>query len=188
MSGPGVSDGSADAPGDLRALVERLLSEVENLWAVVDAMKAGRSTPGAADLVSTMARRNLPTERDPVEMADLCEWVDSLVARYASTGDWLRPCWWRHGFVVEELAALRVAWLAVFDTEQPSDPAAGVRWHEEAERCRERIRRTISAGPGCTAVSHRPDQPVTDDPRWAEERAERHKLLVATGGATNLGW
>ena len=176
-----MSDGSDGAPGDLRSLVERLLSEVENLWAVVDGLKAVLSTPGVADLESTMARRTSPNERDPVDLADLCEWVDGLVARYASTGDWLRPCWWRHGFVVEELAALRVAWLAVFDAEQPSDPTAGVRWHGEAERCRERIRRTISAGPGCTAVSHRPDQPVTDDPRWAEERAERYELLVANG-------
>ena len=180
MSGPSVSDGSDDAPGDLRALVERLLNEVENLWAVVDGLKARRSTPRSTDFDSTMARRTLPTERDVADLADLREWVDSLVARYASTGDWLRPCWWRHGFVVEELAALRVAWLAVFNAEQPSDPTAAVRWHEEAERCRERIRRTISAGPGCTAVSHRPDQPITDDPRWAEERAECHELFVPT--------
>ena len=173
-----MPDGSGDAPGDLRALVERLLGEVESLWAIVSGLKAGRSTPGMVDLDVTMTRRTLPTDGDPVNMAALCEWVDSLVVRYASTGDWLRPCWWRHGFVVEELAALHVAWLAVFDAEQLSDPTAGVRWHEVAERCRERIRRTISVGPGCTAVSHRPDQPVTDDPRWADERAELHKLDV----------
>ena len=168
-----MPDGGDNAPRDLRALVERLLSEVENLRAVVDGLKTGRSTPGAAGLGQSLELHSLPGEHDPVEMAALCEWVDSFVTRYASAGDWIRPCWWRHGYVVEELAALRVAWLAVFDAEQPTDPAAGVRWHEDAERCRERIRRTISAGPGCTAVSHRPDQPVNDDPRWAEERAER---------------
>lgn len=171
-----MPDGGDDAPGDLRALVERLLSEIENLWAVVDRLKAGRSTPGTAGLEQSLAGHTLPGEHDHVEMAALCDWVDGLVTRYASVGDWIRPCWWRHGYVVEELAALRVAWLAVFDAEQPMDPTAGVRWHEEAERCRERIRRTISAGPGCTTVTHRPDQPVTDDPRWAEERAERHRV------------
>ena len=164
-----MTDGARDVPGDVHTLVERLLDEVELLRAEVDGLKAGRPALGTTE---SLWRRTIPTERNPVEIADLSEWVASLVTRYASSGDWLRPCWWRHGFVVEELAALRVAWLAVFDAEQSSDPTAGVRWHEEAERCRERIRRTISAGPGCTAVSHRPDQPVTDDPRWAEEQAE----------------
>ena len=169
-----MSDGGDDAPRDLRALVERLLGEVENLRAVVDGLKAGRSAPGTAGLEQSLEGHTLPGEHDPVEMAALCEWVDSLVTRYASAGDWIRPCWWRHGYVVEELAALRLAWLTVFDAERPTDPTAGVRWHEEAERCRERIRRTISSGPGCTAVSHRPDQSVADDPRWSEERAARH--------------
>ena len=165
-----------DVPGDLHALVERLLEEVELLRAEVEGLKAGRTALGTT---GSLTRRTTPTERDPVEIADLSEWVDNLVARYASSGDWLRPCWWRHGFVVEELAALRAAWLAVFDTEQATDPTAGVRWHEEAERCRERIRRTISAGPGCSAISHRADQPVTDDPRWVEERAEQRRPFAA---------
>ena len=103
-------------------------------------------------------RRTHPTEGEPVDLAMLAEWVESLQVRYAAAGDWLRPCWWRHGFVVEELAALRMAWLGVYDTSEPVDATAGVRWHEEAEKCRERIRRTISAGPGCTAVSHKPDR------------------------------
>ena len=171
-----MPNGSGDAPGDLRALVERLLSEVERLRAEVDGLKVGRP---ALSITRSLTRRTIPAERDPVEIADLCEWVDSLVVRYASSGDWLRPCWWRHGFVVEELAALRSSWLAVFDAEQATDPTVGVKWHEEAEGCRERIRRTISAGPGCTAVSHRPDQPVTDDPRWAEDRAERHQPFAS---------
>lgn len=176
-----MPDGSGDTPSDPRSLVERLLGEVENLWAEVDGLKAGRSMPGTAGLEQSLAGRTLPGERDPVEIADLGDWVDCLVTRYASAGDWIRPCWWRHGYVVEELAALRVAWLAMFDAEQPTDSTAGVRWHEEAERCRERIRRTISTGPGCTTVSHRPDQPITDDPRWAEERTECHRLLMTTG-------
>ena len=119
-------------------------------------------------------RRTLPTGGDPVDLSVLAEWVESLMVRYAAAGDWLRPCWWHHGFVVEELAALRVAWLAVYNASEPVDPAAGVRWHEEAEKCRERVRRTISAGPGCTAVSHKPDEAGTKDPRWIEESAVLH--------------
>ena len=48
---------------------------------------------------------------------------------------------------------------------------AALQWHEAAEKCRERVRRAIGAGPGCTAVNHKPDQSVTDDPRWVDERA-----------------
>ena len=119
-------------------------------------------------------RRTLPTEGEPVDLGVLADWVESLQVRYAAAGDWLRPCWWRHGFVVEELAALRSAWLAVYNASEPVDPTAGVRWHEEAEKCRERIRRTIGAGPGCSAVSHKPDEPIADDSHWSEELAVLH--------------
>ena len=94
-----------------------------------------------------------------------------MQGRYAAPGDWLRPCWWRHGFVVEELSALRSSWLGVYSTDEPPAHTAALTWHEQSEKCRDRIRRTISTGPGCTAVSHKPDQSVTDDPRWADERA-----------------
>ena len=134
---------------------------------------------------SPATKRTLPTEGEPVELAVLATWVESLQVRYAAAGDWLRPCWWRHGFVVEELAALRVAWLAVYDTSEPVDATAGIRWHEEAEKCRERIRRTISIGPGCSAVSHKPDEAVTEDPRWSEEIAMlRGQKLVESESTT----
>lgn len=174
-----MSDGTGGGtPGGFEALVRHLLGEVEALRAEVNRLKAGQPAPAAATEKVAAARRTLPTEGDPVDMAVLVEWVESLVVRYASTGDWLRPCWQRHGFVVEELAALRVAWLAVFDADEPADASAGVKWHEEAEKCRERIRRTISSGPGCSGASHKPDQPVTADPRWAEERVEVHEPVV----------
>ena len=124
-------------------------------------------------------RRTLPTDGEPVDLAVLAEWVESFMVRYAAAGDWLKPCWWRHGFVVEELAALRMAWLAVYDASEPVDPTAGVRWHDEAEKCRERIRRTIGAGPGCSAVSHKPDDPVIGDTRWSEDSAALYGQLKA---------
>ena len=164
----GVGDGT---PGDLRALVEDLVARVEALRADVDRLKSDRSASATAGKQVPATKRTLPTEGEPVDLAVLAKWVESLQVRYAAAGDWLRPCWWRHGFVVEELAALRVAWLAVYDASEPVDPTAGVRWHEEAEKCRERIRRTISVGPGCSAVSHKPDEPVTEDSRWVEELA-----------------
>lgn len=167
-----MSEGAGDGtPGGLPTLVRDLLAEVEALRADVDELKSQESASAIAGKQARAMKRTLPTEGKPVDLAVLAQWVDSLQDRYAADGDWLKPCWWRHGFVVEELAALRVAWLAVYDTSEPVDPSAGVRWHEGAERSRERIRRTISVGPGCTAVRHKPDEPVTDDTRWSEELA-----------------
>ena len=155
--------------GGLPGLVEELLTKVEALRADVDRLKSHQSgtTTDGGQVPAT--KRTLPTEGDPVELAVLATWVESLQIRYAAAGDWLRPCWWRHGFVVEELAALRVGWLAVYNTSEPVDATAGIRWHDEAEKCRERVRRTISMGPGCSAISHKPDEPLTQDSRWGEE-------------------
>ena len=163
-----VGDGT---PGGLPALVVELVTKVEALRADVDRLKSQQSASVTTGKQVPATKRTLPTEGEPVELAVLATWVESLQIRYAAAGDWLRPCWWRHGFVVEELAALRVSWLAVYDASEPVDATAGVTWHEEAEECRERIRLTIGAGSGCSAVSHKPDKPVTEDSRWVEELA-----------------
>ena len=176
-----MSDGvSEPTPGDLWSLIEELVARVEALRRDVTTLKSARSASTSAVTEDRALRRTLPGEGELVDLDVLAEWVESLVVRYGASGDWLRPCWWRHGFVVEELAALRVAWLAVYDASEPIDPTAGIRWHDEAERCRERIRRTIKAGPGCTGVTHKPDEPVTNDPRWSEESAALHDPYPAT--------
>ncbi len=167
-----MSEGVGDrTPGDLAALVEDLVARVEALHADVVRLKSQQPASATATTQVGAVRRTHPTEGEPVDLAVLAQWVESLMVRYAAAGDWLRPCWWRHGFVVEELAALRVAWLAVYDASGPVDATAGIRWHDEAERCRERIRQTIGVGPGCSTVSHKPDEPVTEDSRWVEQLA-----------------
>jgi hypothetical protein len=166
---PDAADGSA--PGDLRALVEDLVGRVADLQSEVVDLKSGRSASVTAAKQVPVTRRTLPTDGEPVDLVVLAKWVNSLQVRYATEADWLKPCWWRHGFVVEELAALREAWLAVYDASEPIDRATGLKWHEDAEKCRERIRKTISIGSGCSAVSHMPDDPVIDDPRWTGELA-----------------
>ena len=167
-----MSEGVGDRrPGSLAALVEGLVGRVEALHADVVELKSQQAASATTTTKVGAVKRTHPSEGDPVDLSVLAQWVESLMVRYAAAGDWLRPCWWRHGLVVEELAALRVAWLAVYDTSEPVDPSAGVRWHDEAERCRERIRRAIGVGPGCSAVSHKPDDQVTDDTGWVEELA-----------------
>jgi len=159
------------SPDDLRALVEDLFDMVADIQAEFADLRSGRPASAPAAEQVPAKRRTSPTDGDPVDLVVLAKWVNSLQFRYATESDWLKPCWWRHGFVVEELAALREAWLAVYDAGEPIDQAAGLKWHEDAEKCRERIRKTISIGSGCSAVSHLPDDPVTDDRRWIEEFA-----------------
>ena len=114
-----VSEERGDGtPGDLRALVDDLVGRVEALHADVANLQSAQSAAATASTQVPTTKRTLPSEGEPIDLAVLAEWVESLQVRYAAAGDWLRPCWWRHGFVVEELAALRVAWLAVYDTKR----------------------------------------------------------------------
>jgi hypothetical protein len=167
-----VPDAAGDrSPDDLRALIKDLFDKVVELQAEVVELKSGRPATVTAAEQAPVNRRTSPTDGEPVDLVVLAKWVNSLQVRYATESDWLKPCWWRHGFVVEELAALREAWLAVYDASEPIDRAVGLKWHEDAEKCRERIRKTISIGSGCSAVSHLPDDPVIDDPRWTQEFA-----------------
>jgi len=157
---------------DLARLTDRVVAAealVRRLEQRVDEFSGDRQSP---DHVTSPACIRTPSEPtgESIDLEQLAKWVDWMQERYASTGDWLRPCWWRHGFVVEELSALRTSWLGVYSPDESPALTAALTWHEQAEKCRDRIRRTISTGPGCTAVSHKQDQSVTDDPRWADER------------------
>jgi hypothetical protein len=150
--------------------VEKLDANVSTLQRRVDELSGYRPPDHDPGPPGVAGRTPSPAIK-PIELEMLADWVDWLQERYAAAGDWLRPCWWRHGFVVHELAALRTAWIAVYQPDEPAQATAALQWHESAEKCRERIRLVIGSGPGCTAVTHKPDQPVTDDPRWSEERA-----------------
>lgn len=165
-------DGDQALPADQAHLVERvdgLEALVRVLQRRLDELRNGeRQSVDAGSRV--VVWRSLSQAEESVELVRLAEWVDWLQERYAAAGDWLRPCWWRHGLVVEELAALRTAWLGVYDCDQDTGDTAALSWHESAERCRERIRRVIGSGPGCTAITHKPDQSVITDPRWIQER------------------
>jgi hypothetical protein len=153
---------------DLDLLVGRV-TEVEALV---------RSLRNRVDAESSAApEAKLSATGDGIDLDSLAKWVDQIQQRYASAGDWLRPCWWRHGFVIEELAALRTEWAGAYESDETPASTAALKWHEDAAKCRERIRRAISSGPGCTAVSHKSDQSITDDPRWAEEQSAMNAKL-----------
>jgi len=152
--------------GHLDNRVEGLEAQVTQLRRDFKRQAGGQPKPD--DTCAAVDTRRWPSLDDPVTgVESLAEWVDGLQKQYAAAGDWLVPCWWRHGFAVNELAALHTAWLGVDTSDEQS---AALDWHEAAEKCRERIRQTIGDGPGCTAVEHYPDRAVTNDPRWIEER------------------
>lgn len=62
----------------------------------------------------------------------------------------IRDCWWRHGAVVEELAALQVAWVGAFFVDPAEAGSSQAHWHESLDRCLERIERRWQLG-GCRA-------------------------------------
>ena len=159
---PPDPDPSAHRMDEVEAQVRRLQHRVDEL--------SGNKPPSDGVGRHAVVWRNLSIADQAVELRELAGWVEWLQVRYASAGDWLRPCWWRHGFVVEELSALRTAWLGVYEPAENTEATAALDWHEAAERCRERVRQVISTGPGCTVVAHKADQPVVDDPHWIDER------------------
>lgn len=166
-------DDNQAGPANPASLVDRvdgLAALVRTLKRRVDELAGHRRSHSDADPPALTRNSPSPTGGE-AELEKLAVWVDWLQERYGTVGDWLRPCWWRHGMVVEELWALRTAWLGVYGSDEKAASAAALTWHESAERCRERIRRAIATGPGCTAVRHKPDESVTADPRWVEEMA-----------------
>ena len=77
---------------------------------------------------------------------ELTVWVDWARERYALATTEVPPCWERHGALVEELSALRTAWLAAFAADaQPTQP---LRWHEAFDLARRRLQ-SWTAHTGC---------------------------------------
>jgi hypothetical protein len=152
--------------------LEALVAEVRReLKKRSDAGKLKQDHKSATD-----GNRQWPSPKDQqAGLGSLAEWVDELQMEYSAAGDWLVPCWWQHGFAVNELIALRTAWLGLKTSDEPS---AALDWHEAAEKCRVRIHTAIGDGPGCTPVEHYPERPRTKDHRWVEERRLMETLLT----------
>jgi hypothetical protein len=172
-------DDDQPLPSDAGRLADKmhgLDARVGKLECRFDELSANRRSSDNAS-APVVVWQNLSPSNETEELEKLAKWVEWLQERYATAGDWLRPCWWRHGFVIEELAALRTAWTGVYESDEPPASTAALKWHEDAAKCRERIRRAISTGPGCTAVSHKSDQSITDDPRWSDEQSAMRGVL-----------
>ena len=116
------------------------------------------------------------------ELGELADWVDFYQEYYDLDRMWLHSCWWRNPMVVQELAALRGAWMAIYQSDEHVHGAAALQWHEAAVRCRSRIREATTNGAGCLRNSHRPQWLMSDSVFWVEE-GEALRRWVTQGGS-----
>lgn len=94
------------------------------------------------------------------------DWITWLVERYALDHRSVPPCWEQHGALVEELSALRTAWIAAFNV--TGRPGAPLEWHAQFAAGRHRLG-DWSSRTGCRPGQHRPD------------RAELHQVQHCSG-------
>ncbi|GAC1323853.1 MAG: hypothetical protein NVSMB13_04370 [Mycobacteriales bacterium] len=89
----------------------------------------------------------------------LIDFTDWLRDRY-QLHEHLPTCWYAHGAMVEELSALRSAWVSTYlDAEATlADPAG---WHDLLDRTLHRLRHWDRNG--CADGTHRPGLPLPDD-------------------------
>jgi hypothetical protein len=101
----------------------------------------------------------LDAEQAAEQWTLLTAWTDWLRDRY-QLHESLPACWYSHGAMVEELTALRSAWVVAYLDPQasPADPAS---WHDLLDRTRHRLHHWDRNG--CADGTHRPDLEMLDD-------------------------
>lgn len=85
---------------------------------------------------------------------ELEDWVGWALDRYALDRRTVPPCWDQHGALVEELSALRTAWIAAYAL--TGRPEAPLEWHGQFAVARQRLADWASRT-GCRPGEHRPD-------------------------------
>ena len=91
------------------------------------------------------------------ELSALAVWVRWLATRYILAPRTIPPCWHHHASLVEELSALRTAWLAAFAPDVPS--VTPLDWHIMFWPARNRLEETVTYA-GCTKQDHHDDRPA----------------------------
>lgn len=163
---------------DLHDRVVALDSAVRVLSQMVSAQARSQ---GASNGRPSAAGRRFSALVTGEELVALADWVDFYQEYYDIGTMWLEVCWWRHTKVVQELAALHGAWMAVYQSDEPVHGAAAIEWHEAAVRARERIREAMHNGPGCSVSSHRADDPMARDRFWIEEGQSLRRWVDESG-------
>jgi hypothetical protein len=167
--GDSASRASPAAEGRLRQ-VESVLTEVREVVAQLAPKKA-------SDDARTELRRPwhmLTAEQAEKRWIDLRAWVEFLVQRNNIGAKEIPDCWYLHGGLVDELEALRWAWL---DANRPESKGTDPIWWRDA-LSRARIRWPLFNPNGCSRTHSEPtSRPFSDDRDWrsflAEELADR---------------
>ena len=101
----------------------------------------------------------LDPEQGAEQWSLLVDFTDWLRDRY-QLHERIPACWYAHGALVEELSALRTAWVGAY-----LDPNARLdeplHWHDTLDRTLERLRDWDRSG--CADGTHRPDCATPDD-------------------------
>ncbi len=82
----------------------------------------------------------------------LTDWLHWLTACYALDHRVVPSCWTQHAALVEELSALRTAWLSAFAATSPG--SAPLEWHSHFAASRQRLADWVSRS-GCRPGEHR---------------------------------
>ena len=128
---------------------------------------------------------SLLPEEDRPAWADLRDWVESLVDRFALETRVVPPCWYRHNTLVEALSALRDYERICFAPN--TSPAAAVDWFRGLREVEHRMSEAC-ARTQCSVNEHRPDPPrawTTDQGPWQRfvdaDVAEREQRVIDQG-------
>lgn len=137
-------------------------------------------SPEPAPTSSARAMPALPVRWDTLtaeathrELAQLGPWVAKLIDRYQLDGRTIPACWREHGALIEELSALRTAWLSSYALTAAGN--APLAWHASFATCRTRLSE-YTARTGCTSSQH----------RGQEQGLDRTLPWSATGNAPSL--
>lgn len=85
-------------------------------------------------------------------LEDLETWVTWLAHHYSLDRRYIPECWDQHWELIEELAALHLAWEGAFATTAQAD--APLAWHERFAAARSRLTEWVSRT-GCRPGEHR---------------------------------
>lgn len=84
----------------------------------------------------------------------LADWLEWLVWRYCLDSRIVPECWPQHGSLIEELSALRTAWVLSFASTSPG--TSPLDWHQAFAHARQRLTDWV-ARIGCRPGEHRPE-------------------------------
>ncbi|WP_149203853.1 hypothetical protein [Actinotalea subterranea] len=115
----------------------------------------GRGRPPIAQPLGALpptVLTSLPLQEQTHRLELLGDWVAWLTDRYRLDHRTIPPCWPKHGELIEELAALHLAWEAAYGQLAHGD--APLLWHEHFNLARERLGDAVARS-GCRGAQHR---------------------------------